>query len=256
MQDSLALDLAAHLDVCVWLEQMTGWSLYPWQADLLRSNGREDTLCLCHRQAGKSSLAGALGLHIAMNEPRTNVIILAPSLSQSTELLRKSREFARDSTLVGVDLEHEAELRLELGNGSRLIALPGSQASERRIRGYKCRLLILDEAAALDDLVIHTAIPMLAVSGGAIVALSTARYRRGWFYDQWAYGGDRWKRVKVVADECRHFAPGHLERERTSKPAGLYGADYDCNFMAGSGAAFDPEDVAAMLAHPVQEREL
>src|SRR6185436_3102472 len=62
-----------------------------WQANLLRSHA-ERVLLLCCRQAGKSTIAAALGLHRAMLVPRSPVLLLSPSLRQSSELFRKVRD--------------------------------------------------------------------------------------------------------------------------------------------------------------------
>jgi hypothetical protein len=80
--------------------------------------------------------------------------------------------------------EHEASaLRLTLANGSRIVALPGSEAT---VRGYSgAALLVVDEASRVADDLYFAIRPMLAVSGGRLVALTTPYGKRGWFYDEW-----------------------------------------------------------------------
>ena len=54
-------------------------------------------------------------------------------------------------------------LKIELPNGSRIIALPGS--SEKTIRVYAgVDLLLVDEAARVEDALFHSITPMLATS--------------------------------------------------------------------------------------------
>jgi hypothetical protein len=77
------------------------------------------------------------------------------------------------------DTEHELELR----NGSRIISLP---ASADTIVGFSSVYrLILDEAARIPDETYYAVRPMLAMSGGSILAISTPFGRRGFFYEAW-----------------------------------------------------------------------
>jgi hypothetical protein len=56
-------------------------------------------------------------------------------------------------------------------------ALPGT---EKTIRGFSgAALLIVDEAARVDDALYYAVKPMLAVSGGSLLMLSTPYGRRG-----------------------------------------------------------------------------
>jgi hypothetical protein len=60
-------------------------------------------------------------------------------------------------------------------------ALPGT---EKTIRGFSgAALLIVDEAARVDDALYYAVKPMLAVSGGSLLMLSTPYGRRGGFFE-------------------------------------------------------------------------
>lgn len=68
-------------------------------------------------------------------------------------------------------LASESALEMEFENGSRIVALPGK---EETIRGFSgVALLIVDEAARVPDALYQAVRPMLAVSGGQIILLST-----------------------------------------------------------------------------------
>ena len=65
--------------------------------------------------------------------------------------------------------------------GSRIISLPGD---EKNIRGYSgVTLLVIYEAARVSDVLYRSVRPMLAVSKGRLVCLSTPFGKRGWFLD-------------------------------------------------------------------------
>ncbi len=101
---------------------------------------------------------------------------------------------------------------MTLENGSRIVALPGS---EQTIRGFSgATLLILDEASRIEDPLYYSVRPMLAVSGGRLVALSTPFGKRGWFHGAWEEGGPGWERVKITAYDCPRISPVWLEQER------------------------------------------
>src|SRR3954469_22179410 len=69
---------------------MTRANLTPdsWQHQVLASPLAQ-ILLLCSRQAGKSTVAGALAVRAALLQPDALVLVLSPSLRQSGELFRK-----------------------------------------------------------------------------------------------------------------------------------------------------------------------
>jgi hypothetical protein len=96
---------------------------------------------------------------------------------------------------------------LTLDNGSRSVCLP---CKEETTRGYSgVTLLIFDEAARVPDDLYRACRPMLAVSGGRMICLSTPYGKRGFFWEVWSRGGGDWQRFEVLARfrgeglECR-----------------------------------------------------
>jgi hypothetical protein len=218
-----------------------------WQEDLLRSDARQ-TLLLASRQAGKSSVAAAVALRTALLRPRSPVLLLSPSLRQSSELFRKVADlFGELGRPVGVSAE--SALRLELANGSRVVSLPGD---EKNIRGFSgVALLVIDEAARVADSLYCAVRPMLAVSRGRLVALSTPFGKRGWFHDEW-HGQGEWQRVRVRADQCPRISAEFLAEERRALGERWFRQEYECSFEDTIGAVFSSEDIAAMFDCNVQ----
>jgi hypothetical protein len=88
---------------------------------------------------------------------------------------------------------------MELGNGSRIIALPGS---ERSVRGYTAQLVVMDESGEVPDVLFgEAAIPSVMMTEGAIIAIGTPKGARGWFYHLWEGGDPTWERYRVTADD-------------------------------------------------------
>ena len=224
--------IAAALDP-VLLMQAAGHDPDPWQVELLRSDDKR-SLVLCSRQAGKSTVAAAMAVHEASFKPKSLTLLLSPSLRQSGELFRKVLGVYR-ATGAAVPVKAESALKLELANGSRVIALP---AGEETIRGFSgVSLLVIDEASRVDDELYYSVRPMLAVSGGRLVALTTPWGRKGWFYHEWA-NSSYWRKIRITARDCPRLSDEVLEQERESLGDVWYRQEYGCEFLDASGEGF------------------
>lgn len=218
----------------------------PWQRDVLLSDAPR-TLLLCSRQAGKSTTTAALAAFEAIFHPGSLTLLLSPSLRQSSELARKVWTFYRSVPGAPRPVGDSA-LRLELENESRIVALPGEEAT---IRGYSgVNLLVVDEASRVPDALYFSVRPMLAVSGGKLVALTTPWGKRGWFYEAWT-GRDAWHRVKVTAFDCPRIPRDFLEEERRSMPDAWFRAEYLADFTDADGAFFREDDIQRALSSEV-----
>lgn len=243
MPASLALDLACALDA-VALARRVGLKPDPWQSDVLRSTSAQLALC-CSRQSGKSVTTAALVSHTALYGPGALSIVLAPAERQSVELLRTVRAMLRELGEDAPEIERDNTLALELANGSRVLALPGKDGT---IRGYSgVRLLVVDEAARVPDPLYFAVRPMLAVSGGRLVLLSTPYGKRGFFHKEFTEGGPAWRRFMVPAEECPRISPAFLEEERRSLPRHSFDQEYRCQFIEAAGSVFDGDDLARMF---------
>ena len=124
---------------------------------------------------------------------------------------------------------------LELTNGSRVIALP---AGEETIRGYAgVNLLIIDEAARVEDELYYSVRPMLAVGRGRLVALSTPWGRNGWFYHEWSHS-TQWRKIRITARDCPRLTEEILEQERESLVEAWFRHEYLCEFVEVGAEGF------------------
>jgi phage FluMu gp28-like protein len=222
----IAADLALALDP-VRLAERAGMTPDPWQAGVLRSQDRQ-TILLCSRQSGKSTVSAVMAVHEAVYRDAALVLVLSPSLRQSQELFRKALDVYHALGHVAPP-SAETKLTLELSNSSRIVSLPGKESTIRGFSGVS--LLIVDEAARVDDALYGACRPMLAVSAGRIVLLSTPFGRRGFFYRAWADGGPDWQRVKVTADQVPRIDPSWLAAERGRVGSFVFDQEYGCEFV-------------------------
>jgi Helicase len=249
---ALLIDLARALDPPS-MADIIGMKPDLWQRDVLASY-HQRILMNCHRQAGKSTVAGVAANHQATYWDGSMTLLVSPSQRQSGELFRKvmanykaiggANEGADDNGYAYDPLSEavtETALTLELENGSRIISLPGKADT---IRGYSAvDLVIIDEASVVDDVLMAAIRPMLAVSGGRIMALSTPKGKRGWWYEAWENGGAVWKRVKVVATECPRITPEFLAEERVALGPRMFAQEYMGEFVETQDQVFSSEAI-------------
>jgi len=243
---SLAEDLKLALDRVAFAQEV-GLKPDRWQEDLLRSTARR-VLLNCARQSGKSTMVGLLAVHAALYEPDSLILLLSPTLRQSQELFKKCLSLYRAADKP-VPPESETALTLTLENGSRIVSLPGKEGT---VRGYSgVRLLAIDEAARVPDDLYASVRPMLAVSGGRLVALSTPFGTRGWWHDAWINQEKAWERYRITAEECPRISPEFLAEERRNVGEWWFKQEYFCEFLDSQSQAFRREDIDAMFSEEV-----
>jgi Terminase large subunit, T4likevirus-type, N-terminal len=234
--DNLASEVAGRRDFA----RSLGFELDPWQTELLSSDDSR-VLLNCCRQSGKSTMAAIMALHKALSDPGSLTLCLAPSERQSKELFRKISTMFRSVHGVAPP-ESDRKLGMLLPSGSRIEALPGT---ERTIRGFSgVGLLIVDEASRVDDSLYFAVRPMLAVSGGSLLMLSTPYGKRGVFFEEWTEG-DEWERYEIPATQCPRISPEFLEEERRSKPEWYFAQEYGCEFRETEDQLFSHDLIAA-----------
>ena len=175
--------------------------------------------------------------------------MLSPSQRQSQELYRKIRDSYNQLTGVA-ELTMEAALRLEFANGSRVQVLPGKESTVRGFSGVS--LLVIDEAARVPDELYQSVRPMIAVSGGRVILLSTPFGSRGFYWAEWCEGGPDWKRVKVTADQCPRIPAEWLEKEKARIGDWWFSQEYQCSFVDNIEACFATADILAAISSEVK----
>ena len=215
----------------------------PWQAKLLQSRSRQVILNM-GRQVGKSTCVAALALHTALYRPGGLILVIAPSQRQSRELFIKVHGFLQRLEPPEI-LEEETKLSLMLGNGSRVVVLPGD--NPRTVRGYSAPELILeDEAAFVSDETFDALLPMLAAtSTGRIVLMSTPYIASGHFYAIW-HTADGWERFEMPTSGCPRVDPAWLEARRRDDPL-RFEREYCCQFGSPEDSLFTPEMLDKMV---------
>lgn len=228
----MARDLARCLDP-VLMARDCGIEPDAWQAALLCSTSHY-VLMLCSRQSGKTTVTALIVLHTAIYVAAALIVIVSPSQRQSAEMLR-TLKLMRDKLQGAPALVSESTLKIELANGSRVVALPGTERTLRGLAG--AHMVIIDEAARVDDDLIAAVRPMLATTNGRLIALTTPAGKRGWFFEAWT-GGGSWERVKVAATDCPRISQKFLDEELKELGAIRFSEEYCLEFRDNDEAVF------------------
>jgi Terminase large subunit, T4likevirus-type, N-terminal len=203
-------DLAYAIDPALWVRKVLGVEPAPWQAQFLRAPGGASIIVLTARQVGKTTAAAWAIAHCMLFMPNGLSVIACPAVRQSAEAVRRVRDIL---VMVGAELRTDNVYALELKNGSRVLALPGSDDSIRglTVDGW----IVADEAARLSNDLIAALGPMRARRPQARFAMmSTAWSRTDPFWMTWVGDDPSWMRLKATADSVEFFSEQFLEQQR------------------------------------------
>jgi hypothetical protein len=233
-----ALDYAAEM----------GYALDDWQRLVLLSRHRRK-LCLVARQGGKGLVGTLTAITKAIEDPGSKIVILTPTEDQSKRLLTRIKEdYARLSSAPRVITDTAKEWRLI--NGSRALAMPGSETSVRGIDAVD--LLVTDESAFVPD-ELHAAVrPMMATTNGEELDLSTANGKRGFFYRSYVRATTppipaHMLAIRITADQIPRISPEFLAGELEEMGQFLYDQEYNVVFQDDVTQLFSSEHVEAAL---------
>jgi len=157
----------------------------------------------------------------------------------------------------------ETQFELELVNGSRVIVLPGTEATARGLSGID--YLIIEEASRVPDEAYFAVRPMIATRPHAkVIVMSTPFGTRGFYHAEYQriienkmdilFDGqtDRWKYFEVPAEKCPRITKAFLEEEKQTMGEWWFQQEYMCKFMDAQAAAFRSEDIARIVSREVE----
>ncbi len=200
--------LAYRIDPALWVREVLG--VEPWPGNSIPSCAARR---LDHRTdgtAGRQDHDSSLGncaphaVHARKFER-----IACPVQRQSAEAVRRVHDILIS---VGATLTTDNVYALELKNGSRVLALPGSDDSIRglTVDGW----IVADEAARLSPDLIAALGPMRARRPQARFAmLSTAWSRTDPFWTIWETNDPSWTRLKATAEDVDFFSEQFLQEQ-------------------------------------------
>lgn len=203
-------------------------SLEPWQKEIIKEKG--NVVVRSGRQAGKSTAISIKAGDFAMNNEQKRVLIIASVERQAHLLFEKVLAYvqAKNKHRIKMGKHRPTKSRLRLKNGSEILSLP-TGLSGSGIRGFTIDLLIADEAAFIPEDVWTAVTPMLAITRGKIILLSTPFGREGYFYR--AFGDDSFKKFHVSSEDCPRRDDNFLKMEKERMTKLEYAQEYLGEFI-------------------------
>ncbi len=221
--------------------------LDPWQTQVLDSK-KKSMILNCARQVGKSTVVAIKALHAAIYTPNYLALLTSPSLRQSQELFKKVAYYTRQVADLP-DKTEDNQLSLMFSNGSRIVALPGTA---KTIRGYSADLVIVDEAAYTDPSLFPALGPMLSITNGDLMLLSTPNGKVGFFWDVWDRGEpEEWDKFEIPWWRCPRHSETRLKSQKRVLGEYRFRVEYECQFLDPEDAVFSYEDLEAAFGMPI-----
>ena len=222
--NTLIREVAYRLDPALWMRDVLGLQpRHDWQEKFLRVPRGANVLALTARQIGKTTIAAVAIAHSAVFMPGSLSVVACPTQEQSKEAVRKVRDML---TKAGAALKVDNAYTLELENGSRIKALPGSDES---VRGLTVDAwIVVDEAARVTPELIAALRPMrMQCPDARFVMLSTAWSRTDPFWTAWTSDDPSWIPIQVTVDLCPDlYDLATLERERKAMGEEAYKREF------------------------------
>jgi len=218
-------------DLSSFFQEMTGLTPRPFQKEFFDEVAKlksKNIVIVAGRGIGKTlslaivALWYALVLPITENRP-FKVVILAGSLKQAKICFNYILETINNFPYALRQLAKDpTQQEIVFKDGSWICPLP---ASEKSIRGYHPDLLIMDEAAKVDDEIVFAALPMTAPSPySRHIFSSTPAMGQSFIEDKWnhrdKYQYPEWKFFNWNAET--YLPKDHIETLKSMLPEDVY----------------------------------
>lgn len=231
-------------------ETICGVEPFDYQETFLNTDSRNYVLA-SGRQVGKSRMCAWKALHQAVTKRNQMVLIIAPSLRQSSLLFDAVKTEIANSALSEDDwgIVRQTQTILELENGSKVHCLPTGRTGDK-IRGYSADMVIIDEAAFIDDSIFEDIVePMLYATSGKMILASTPYGTSSYFYrkfDKAKYDGNDWQSTQVPSWESPLINEEDVEKMKDGKTQPQIDREIRGEFTEDSAQFFPGEKIAVL----------
>jgi hypothetical protein len=205
-------------------------TLDPWQKEVLKSKGW--MALRAGRQSGKSTIVSIKVSEHAVNNANQTIMIISKTERQALLLFEKVLHYLtmRHKIMIKGGKDRPTRHKITLSNGSIIHSLPTGDTGYG-IMGFTLNLLVVDEAAFIEEGVFNAVIPALSAVGGDLWLLSTPCGKNNYFYN--AFQSNQFKHFHVSSEDCvrteehRKF----LEKEKHRLTRALYAQWYLGEFV-------------------------
>lgn len=204
------------------------YKLDKWQSDVLATEGN---VCLrSGRQVGKSFVIAIKAAEYAVKHPNKRIMVIASVERQAFLLFEKILAYMLDKHKYKIKMGKDKPTRhkINLTNKSIIYCFP-TGLSGAGIRGFTIDLLIADEAAFIPEDVWTAVTPMLAVTKGKIILLSTPHGKEGFYYE--CFKRKDFTSFHVSSEDCPRRDDEFLAAERERMTEVQYAQEYLGEFI-------------------------
>lgn len=213
-------------------------TLDPWQEELIKCKG--DITVVSGRQCGKSAGVSILISEEAVNIQNSYILIGAYTIEQAELLFWKIKDYmwAKHSGMIkGRPTLHF----MELINGSKIICKAVGDTGAG-MRGPTVTTLVLDEAAFIPDRAWVAIEPVISVSKGRTILLSTGQCKTGFFYKSTLR--EEVTIFHVSARDCPRHTKEFLDRKEAEMSPIAFAQEYLGEFLDDYNRKFTDEWIA------------
>jgi hypothetical protein len=223
------------------------FNLYPFQEAVLKllTNYDYNDIILKSRQLGISTLVSALALWTMLFNENKMVLVLATKQDTAKNLLSKVI-YAYDNlpSWLKLKAKEKNKLSLKLSNGSYIIAVSAASDSART---YAASLLLIDEAAFIDDIEeTYASAQQTLATGGKSIVLSTPNGTTNWFCDKFEEAEENFPKSTFRPIRLKwnvHPERTQAWRDQQTLDLGpkMAAQECDCDFITSGDTVFDPD---------------
>ena len=240
---------------------------FPYQDIVLNDKSQRVIIC-SSRQVGKTWTVIIRALWYSIYHPNSVVLVFSSSLDQAKRLIREMKKlinsgneyFNREINKANASNQKSAWMfpeeldpkrpnnttQISFKNGSTIHSLPATHSA----RGYPAHMVIVDEAAFVDEEVYETVIePTVRFTGGSIFLISTPNGQKGFFYELFdpfdkkehhEFARYWWNWRMCPNEEMQKMT--ELKRQNTRNPL-KFEQEYEASFTSDARAFFNSRDV-------------
>lgn len=225
-------------------------TLDDWQKKVLETKG--NLVLRSGRQVGKSTVIAQKAGDFACRNPKKTVLVIASVERQAYLLFEKIMSYVDHTNrkMIRKGRHRPTKSKLSLSNGSTIYCLP-TGLSGHGIRGYTIDLLIADEAAFIPEEVWSAVTPMLAVTQGDIILLSTPFGKGGYFFR--CFSDPEFTSFHISSEDCPRISKDFLDQEKSRMTKLQYAQEYLGEFVDELQQFFPTDLIDAAMRRPIPE---
>lgn len=220
---------------------------FDFQKNLLKDfHDHKYNIILKSRQMGISTIVSGYVAWMMLFHKEKNVLVMATKLNTAIEIVEKVKDIIDSvpSWLRIAQISVNNKTKLELDNGSKVQGTPTSKDAGR---GQALSLLILDEAAFVDDMdELWTGLLPTISTGGRCIALSTPNGVGNWFHKTYIdseSANNNFKPTNIPWYKHPEYTQEWFEKMTKNMSKRDIAQEFECNFNASGETVITADDI-------------